>query len=131
MEQRRNTILVVEDDEALKNAYGTMLTGAGYNVIASSDTEVMDHVRQHKPDLIILDAKLNVVSGKDICSELKSQPATKEIPIIVISGYPEAVRYVKDFGADEFVLKPFEVPYVLDLIAAKIRSAGMARTVAP
>ena len=131
MEQRRKTILVVEDDEALKTAYGTMLTGADYNVIASSDTEAMDHVRQHKPDLIILDAKLNVVSGKDICSELKSQPATKEIPIIVISGYPEAVHYVEDFGADEFVLKPFEVPYVLDLIAAKIRSAGMARTVAP
>lgn len=131
MEERRKTIIVVEDDESLKTAYGTMLAGAGYNVILSSDAEAMDHVRQHKPDLIILDAKLNVVSGKDICSELKSQPTTKDIPIIIISGYPEAVRYVKDFGADEFVLKPFDVAYVLNLISAKIRSSGMARTVAP
>jgi CheY-like chemotaxis protein len=131
MEQRHKTILVVEDDEALKKAYGTMLVSAGYNFIVSSDAEALDHVRQHKPDLIILDAKLKVVSGKDICSELKSQPATKDIPIIVISGYPEAVRYVKDFGADEFVLKPFDVPYVLELIASKIRSASMARTIAP
>ena len=131
MEQRRKTILVVEDDKALKNAYATMLAKAGYNVIASTDAAALDHARQHKPDLIILDAKLNVVPGKDICSELKSQPATKDIPIIVVSGYPEAVRYVKDFGADEFVLKPFEVRPLLDLIDAKIRSSAMARTVAP
>lgn len=131
MEERRKTILVVEDDEALKNAYGKMLVGAGYNVIASTDAQALDHARQHKPDLVILDAQLNVVPGKDICSELKSQPGTKDIPIIVISGHPEAVRYVKDFGADEFVMKPFEVQPLLDLIASKIRSASMARTVAP
>lgn len=129
MEERRKTILVVEDDEALKNAYGTMLASAGYNMVAASDAQALDMARQHKPDLIILDAKLNVVPGRDICSELKDQPATKDIPIIVISGYPEAQRYVEDFGADEFVLKPFDVKYVLDLIAKKIASASMARSI--
>jgi len=108
-----------------------MFVKAGYNVIAGSDSDALDLARQHKPDLIILDAKLNVVAGKDICSELKSQSLTKDIPIIVISGYPEAVRYVHDFGADEFVLKPFEVSYVLDLISRKLASADMARSIAP
>jgi len=129
--ERRKTILVVEDDEALKKAYGVMLVNAGYNIIAANDSEALDLARQHKPDLVILDAKMNVVSGKDICSELKSQPATKDVPIIVISGYPEAVRYVHDFGADEFVLKPFDVKYVLGLIATKLSSASMARSVTP
>jgi two-component system phosphate regulon response regulator PhoB len=129
MDERRKTILVVEDDEALKNAYGAMFAAAGYNMIAAHDSEALALVRQHKPDLVILDAKMNVVPGRDICSELKSQPATKGIPIIVISGYPEAVRYVKDFGADEFVQKPFEPREVLELIARKIASSHVARSI--
>jgi CheY-like chemotaxis protein len=129
MEERRKTILVIEDDESLKNAYGTMLASAGYNMVAASDSQALDMARQHKPDLVILDAKLNVVPGRDICSELKGQPTTKDIPIIVISGYPEARRYMEDFGADEFVQKPFEVKYVLDLIAKKIASSSMARSI--
>lgn len=130
MEERRKTILVIEDDEALKKAYAKMFGAAGYNSLAAEDAQALDMARHHKPDLIILDAQLNVIPGRDICSELKSQPSTKHIPIIVISGHPEAVRYVYDFGADEFVQKPFDVQYVLDLVARKISSAAMARTVA-
>ena len=85
----RQTILVVEDDEDLRRLFRTSLALAGYDVIEAGDgLEALQRIEELLPDLVVLDLMLPGFSGVIVRQELASQPMTRHIPVVVITGSP-------------------------------------------
>ena len=89
MLDRRQAILVVEDDEDLRRLFRTTLSLAGYDVVEAGDgMEALRWIDHSPPDLVILDLILPRVSGIVVQQEIAAQAVTRAIPIIVITGSP-------------------------------------------
>ena len=87
---RRPLILVVEDNRHDWEIYGKILWYNGYDVLYASDGEAgLRLAHENQPDLILLDLIMPKLDGMTLCKELKSDPATTHIPIVVLSGRPE------------------------------------------
>jgi CheY-like chemotaxis protein len=117
-ETKRPKILVVDDDEGILDAFRAMLENEKYIVEVSVNGETLLSLpRSSLPDLIILDVLLSGIDGRDICKELKKDPVTKKIPLIMISAYPNAEKSVKEVNADDYLKKPFEMEELLQKVA--------------
>ena len=82
----------------------------------SSADEVFEIVKSFNPHLILLDVKLGDQDGRNICLKLKREPETNLIKIILYSAFPEtSVEYSK-YGADEFIVKPYEFNHLVERI---------------
>ena len=73
------------------------------------------------PDIILLDIDLNGADGGDICKNLKQSKETQQIPIILFSGYNLSEKYVRESGAQGFLIKPFEPSNLVKLISDNIK----------
>lgn len=84
---KRNTILIVEDDEDLRRLFRTALVLSGYDVMeAGNGLEALQRIDQAPPDLVVLDLLLPGVSGLVVQQEIAAQAVTRHIPIVVITG---------------------------------------------
>ena len=89
------TVLVVEDDPDARAFYKTALSGAGYTVVAVEDgLDALRHVEVYRPSAIVLDLILPRVPGQDVYEELRANPATSTIPVVIVTGAD-----VPDLGA--------------------------------
>ena len=116
------TILIVEDDQSTQKALKHLFESEGYAVKISGDGKsALEAFRTAAPTAIILDLRLPVVSGKDVCREIRQQSSTQ--PIIVLSGLTEEEDKVLllELGADDYVTKPFSPREVLARVRATIR----------
>src|SRR5688500_427278 len=87
MSDRRQTILIVEDDEDLRRLFRTTLSLDGFDVVEAGDgMEALRWIDHSPPDLVILDLMLPRVSGLVVQQEIAAQAVTREIPIVVITG---------------------------------------------
>lgn len=87
MVDRRQTILVVEDDEDLRRLFRTTLSLEGFDVVEAGDgMEALRWIDHSPPDLVILDLLLPRISGLVVHQEIAAQAVTREIPIVVITG---------------------------------------------
>jgi two-component system, OmpR family, alkaline phosphatase synthesis response regulator PhoP len=114
-------ILVVDDEEDLAELVRYNLTKEGFQVTCVGSGELaLSEARAQVPDLIVLDLLLPKVDGLDVCKQLKSDPKTQHIPIVMLTAKSEEVDMVTglECGADDYVTKPFS-PRVL---LARIRS---------
>ncbi len=104
-------ILVIDDDTDLLEVTKALLTKKGFEVETNTNWDnVLTKIETFKPQLILLDVFLNGIDGLDICKQLKSMPHTKHIPVVIFSSYPAiAERVIYEYGADDFIAKPFEV----------------------
>lgn len=104
-------LLIVDDDLDLLTVVKSLLYKRGFKVSAYSDwDEAWEAVKSYDPQLILLDVFLNGVDGLDICRRLKTSTYTRHIPIIMFSSYPRvAETAMSEFGADDFIAKPFEI----------------------
>ena len=104
-------IYVVDDDMDLLKVVKTLLIKRGFDVYTFADWEIANNsMRMFEPQLILLDVFLSGIDGLDVCRKLKASPFTKHIPILLISAYPRiAESAIHDYGADDFIAKPFEV----------------------
>lgn len=103
------TILVADDDFAILHSVRMLLEDEGYHVITTDGDKTAQEVKEHLPDLILLDIWMSGTDGRDICKHLKSQARTKHIPIIMISARQDTEKIAKESGADDFVAKPFDI----------------------
>jgi len=102
-------ILLVDDDRDFREVTKLSLLSEGYEVFeASSGREAMSMARQTQPDLILLDILMPGLDGYATCRQLKTNPATNHIAIIVLTalGDPTARYKAKQAGADDYVAKP-------------------------
>lgn len=105
-------IVIIENDREILEIMEYILVEQGYKVIAVLNE--VDLSKIVKPDLILLDNWLNGRSGHDICVELKDNPQTSAIPVILISAANNLEEVAKKCNADSFIIKPFDVD---DLVA--------------
>ena len=83
-------ILIVEDEQSFHDLYKEMLEGNGYDIISVYDgDEAMERVEQEKPDLIITDMLLNMVTGDTFLLYLKGMPEYADVPVIIVSAYSQ------------------------------------------
>jgi DNA-binding response OmpR family regulator len=110
-------ILIIDDDVDLLFLGSSLLRQKGFEVFSLSKTDhVFDVVASFRPDLILLDVKLGDQDGRDICLKLKSDGETNFIKVILYSAFPEtSVEYAK-YGADDFVMKPYELNHLVEKI---------------
>ncbi len=122
-------ILVIDDDKDLLEVVHALLTKRGFVVEIDNNWENgFEKIKKFKPQLILLDVFLSGVDGLEICKQLKSNPHTSQIPIVIFSAYPgiaESVIY--EYGADDFIAKPFEVNDLVDKMHSVLSQlAGLA-----
>jgi DNA-binding response OmpR family regulator len=111
-------ILVVDDDRDIREIIMMVLESEGFEVAGlDNGTAVIDTVQQFWPDLVLLDVQLGDRDGRDICRDLKGQPATRAIPVIIISASHgwHALRK-KHCEADDFLAKPFDITELVDQV---------------
>ena len=109
-------VILVDDDPAIQDAFGLVLRGAGYGVTIYSNGHALLNNAFIAPDLIVMDKQLSGADGIDICRSLKQDPATKGIPIIMMSASPHIQRLAEEAGSDDFLEKPFRLHVLLDLV---------------
>ena len=103
-------VLLVEDEDQLRRVMKDLLQREGYTVAEARDgIQALDEVDRHAPDVILLDLNLPGIDGYSVLSQLRSRPATREIPIMVLTAKGDEDNEVRVFelGADDFVTKPF------------------------
>ena len=124
MAQSQPCVLVVEDEGAQREVLKYNLEAEGFEVVlAENGDEAMLLVAEEQPDLIVLDWMLPNVSGIEICRRLKADPATRPIPIIMLSARSEEVDRVRglETGADDYVIKPYSVVELMARLCAQLR----------
>ena len=106
--EEKPTILVVDDDTPIRSLLRQELSDAGYQVKeAANGKAALDMVRISKPDLIILDVMMPEINGFDVAAVLKNDPATMDIPIIILSIVQDKERGLK-IGVDRYLTKPID-----------------------
>ncbi len=123
-------IMVVEDEDALTTLLRYNLEADGYNVetIGRGD-EADTKLKEHLPDLIVLDWMLPGLSGIELCRRLRARNETKALPIIMLTARGEESERVRGLatGADDYMVKPFSVPELLARVRALLRRASPER----
>ena len=117
-------ILVVEDEEPISQLLAYNLGKEGFAVATAADAEeAMLAVEENRPDLAILDWMLPGVSGIELCRQLRARPATREIPVIMLTARGEDEDRVRglDVGADDYVTKPFSMSELVARMRAVLR----------
>jgi two-component system phosphate regulon response regulator PhoB len=102
------SVLVVDDEPDLRRLIGGALQHAGFDVaLAATGRDALAAVARSAPDLVVLDLMLPDLSGTEVCRALRSQPATAEIPIIMLTARGDEIDRVVGFelGADDYVVK--------------------------
>ncbi|HWP30033.1 MAG TPA: response regulator [Chloroflexota bacterium] len=112
------TILVVEDSEPIRRILGLLLEGHGYEVLAvEAGREGIAAAQQLLPCAITLDLSLPDVDGREVLRELKADPRTRGIPVIVVSAYASTLTAAERAAAAEVLSKPFDVDELLSRVA--------------
>ena len=117
-------LLVVEDDAHIRLGLCDALRGEGYEVTECRDgAQAGPLIKQHKPDLVILDIMLPGKSGFDLCRELRA--AKNRVPILMLSAKGQEIDKVVglELGADDYVTKPFSLRELLARVQALLRRA--------
>lgn len=108
------TIFIVEDETGIRDALQLLLSFEDYDVRSFSTAEAFNNRDKTAiPDIFILDVMLPDGSGTDLCNQIKNDPATSDIPVIIISAHAKADNVINSCNADEFVSKPFDIDDVL------------------
>ncbi len=116
-----NKILVVDDDDALREMVGLVLNAAGYNTVFAADgLSAVEVFKSEEPDLVLLDIMLPGQSGIEVCKQIRSLSGT---PIVMLTakGDTEDVVHGLEAGADDYVVKPHNGAELLARIKARLR----------
>ena len=111
-------ILIVEDNELMIDVMTYILINSGYEVISLPNGDnVFNYIKANHPDLIILDAILPGMDGREICQLLKMNKATRNLPVIICSGDDTIGESLKQTGApDDILHKPFDITSLIEMV---------------
>jgi two-component system phosphate regulon response regulator PhoB len=124
---RNRLVLIVDDEADLADLIAFNLAKAGYRTtIARDGRTALQRIADQVPDLLLLDLMLPEVSGTDIASRLRTNPATAKLPIIMLTAKADEVDQLVGLavGADDYITKPFSMKVLLARIDALFRRAG-------
>lgn len=120
----KSKILIIEDERSLSEILSYNLANEGFEVLTASDgTDGLRRAQNSLPDLIVLDLMLPGIDGLQICRQLRSDPKTQSIRILMLTAKSEEVDEIVGFnmGADDYVAKPFKIKPLISRIKALLR----------
>ncbi len=115
------TILIADDEDTILNMLSLAMTSAGYNVLLAHDgVQALAQIKEHKPDLVLLDLQMPRMDGFTVCRSVKSDVFLRHIPVIMLTAQNQTQTKVTglEAGADDYVTKPFD----LDELLARLRT---------
>jgi two-component system phosphate regulon response regulator PhoB len=122
-------VLIVEDESALATMLSYNLEKEGFDVCMASDgEEALIQVAERKPDVVLLDWMLPLVSGIEVCRQIRRAPASRALPIIMLTARGEEGDRVRGLnsGADDYIVKPFSPAELIARVRAVMRRAQPA-----
>jgi two-component system phosphate regulon response regulator PhoB len=120
-------ILVVDDEKDIVEILGHVFRREGWNVVSAYDGKsALDAVRKDRPDLVILDLMLPEIQGLEVLKLLKSAEETRAVPVLLLTAKGEEIDRVLgfEFGADDYVTKPFSAREVVLRVRAVLKRSG-------
>ena len=125
-ENYKKTILVVDDEKAIRHLLNINLTKEGYNVIEAEDgVEAVKLATEKKPNLILLDVMIPKIDGLTVCKKIKS---IMNVPILMVTAKDSELDKILglELGADDYVTKPFSIRELIARIKANLRKAEVS-----
>lgn len=118
--------MVVEDNHAILDVITLILESEAFNVAGlNNGAGFIEHVKEFEPAVIIMDIMLPDFDGRVLLKELKLDPLTKHIPVLMISARYNSSNYkLDDVAADDFMAKPFNIDELMDKIYALLRKSA-------
>jgi DNA-binding response OmpR family regulator len=115
-------ILIVEDNELMIDVMSYILINSGYEVFSLANGDnVFNNIKANHPDLIILDAILPGMDGREICQLLKLNKATQNLPVIICSGDDSIDEAMEQKGAPNDILhKPFDINSLVEMVGHQL-----------
>jgi twitching motility two-component system response regulator PilH len=113
------TVLIVDDLDSELQMIGKIMSDAGFAVTKASDGyEAVKFAEEKKPDLVILDIVMPKMNGFEVVRELRSNPKTEKVPVILCSQKNTEIDRVwgMEQGADAYLIKPFEPQQLIDIV---------------
>ncbi|HEY3208441.1 MAG TPA: response regulator transcription factor [Actinomycetota bacterium] len=120
------TVLLVEDEQALADSIAYSLSREGYPVVKAMDGEkALERFRSDHPSIVVLDLMLPKVSGLDVCRAIRAE---SQVPILILTAKDSEADKVAglELGADDYVTKPFSMRELVSRVRAHLRRAEMA-----
>lgn len=124
-DMKREKILIVDDDNDILEIVALLLAERGYEVRVSNHGEnIFDDIHDFEPGLVLMDVMLGDMDGRAICKDLKNNPQTCSLPVILISGTHDLIESLDLPGApDDFIAKPFDIDKLYTKIDQHLQSA--------
>jgi len=120
--QNKKRILLVEDTVAILKLTKFRLEKAGFEVITAIDGQTaLEAVKNDSPNIILLDYGLPDIDGNEVCRRIRSDQRYKAIPIIMFTASVENLKLIKESGADDGILKPYEAEELITKIRKYLR----------
>ncbi|MEM9777654.1 MAG: response regulator, partial [Chloroflexota bacterium] len=104
-------VLIVDDQALMRNHMYRLLKGEGYDLhFAENGVDALQKIYELKPDLVLLDVRMPGMNGFDVCREVRNNPATADIPIIMVTAFDDRAARLRgiEAGADDFIPKPYD-----------------------
>lgn len=122
-------ILVVDDDDTITLVFRTHLAKAGHTVETAADgTEALEKIPSFRPELILLDINMPMMSGFEVAKRLKENPDTKGIPIFIMTSLKQETNIKRGYelGIDEYLTKPTNIAHLLLRINKFLEKKGLS-----
>lgn len=115
--RRTRKILIVDDEQIMRDLLRLHLTGNGYNVLVAEDAVAAGHlVVREKPDLIVCDVEMPYMNGYDFVAALKADPTTKDVPVVFLTTHENVADQARALGAAAYLTKPVLATRLLEVI---------------
>ena len=103
-------VLIVDNDPDVLDIMQEALTYEGLHVTCVDEANnIFQLIEIHRPDLLMIDYLLNGINGGEICHQLKENPETQHLPVIIMSAYPRVMLSLGTYNSDDFIAKPFDL----------------------
>ena len=110
-------VLVMDDDDSILEILQEALSYENFQVkTAGESLNILKTVNAYSPDVILIDYLIGKVNGGEICHQLKSNPSTQHIPVIIMSAYPRVFESLGSYGCNSFIPKPFSLNQLVETI---------------
>lgn len=122
MKKENMKIMICDDDQGILDVLEMLLEPEGFEVSKEIDSTLLfERVKTERPDLLLLDLWMPVVSGYDLIKKIRSDREVKKLPIIVLSASRNEKDIALETGANQFMAKPFDIEEIILLVNESLR----------
>lgn len=133
-EEKKPLILIVDDEQAFLDIFGTKLRSAGFDVVGALNGQaLLDHIKEINPDLILLDVNMPGMSGLETLEKLKANPSTANAKVVFLTAFGEPLpvkellendrRFALEIGATDYIRKSDDLDSVVSAVKAALAKA--------